>query len=69
MNHIKDSELYPKSSEKPLKGSEQKGKIRYSRSKDNRGCYIDNEGYKSKTKETGESSGDSNLGRDDDSLD
>lgn len=49
-NHIKDSELYPKSSEKPLKGPEQKGKIRHSFSKDHSGCWVDNVGTRVKTR-------------------
>lgn len=54
VNHIKDSELYPKSSEKPLKGSEQKGKVRHSLSKDHSGCRVDNGVYKSENQGTGE---------------
>lgn len=46
-NHIKDSELYLKSSEKPLK-------IRHSFLKDHSGCWVDNVGYKSKNQGTGE---------------
>lgn len=44
MNQIKDPELYPMSSEKPLKRSEQKGNITYSFSKNHSGCWVDNEG-------------------------
>lgn len=54
VNHVKDSELYPKISKKLLKDSRQKGKIRYSFSKDHYGCWVDNEGYKNKNQGTGE---------------
>lgn len=50
VDHVKDSELYPKSCEKPLKGSEQKGQIGSSFSKDHSSCSVDNTGTGVKTR-------------------
>lgn len=68
VNHIKDPELYPKSGEKPHKGSEQKEKIRSSFSKDHSGFWVADDVYKSKNKGTGKKAQQSSGERDDDSL-